>query len=74
MLTEFTFALSCEFFGDKEVLESVQKRAVAMVTYLPREMTYPEKLAALGLTTLQCTGGQDCVGGHDRDIPCVDRC
>ena len=53
MLTEFTFPLSWEFFRDKELLESVQKRAVAMVTSLPREMTYPEKLAALGLTTLE---------------------
>ena len=38
--------------GDKEVLESVQRRAVGMVSNL-RGSTYEEKLAELGMVTLE---------------------
>ena len=38
--------------GDKEILENVQRRAVAMVTNL-RGRTYGERLAELGMTSLE---------------------
>ena len=38
--------------SDRETLEKVQRRAVNMVTTLPTEMGYSEKLELLGLTTL----------------------
>ena len=38
--------------SDRETLEKVQRRAVNMVTTLPKEMGYSEKLELLGLTTL----------------------
>ena len=38
--------------GDKESLENVQRRAVAMVTNLRGE-TYGERLAEMGMTTLE---------------------
>ena len=38
--------------GDKEILENVQRRAVAMVTNL-RGRTYGERLAEMGMTTLE---------------------
>ena len=60
---------------DRELLEKVQRRTVAMVTTLPRGMSYAEKLKILGLTSLverrergdmiqmfRCLGGQDSVG------------
>ena len=37
---------------DRETLEKVQRRAVGMVTTLPRDMEYNEKLKILGLTYL----------------------
>ena len=61
--------------SDREVLEKVQRRAVGMVTTLPRDMGYEQKLKLLGLTTLverrergdmiqmfRSLGGQDSVG------------
>ena len=61
--------------SDREVLEKVQRRAVGMVTTLPRDMRYKVKLKLLGLTTLverrergdmiqmfRSIGGQDSVG------------
>ena len=41
--------------GDKEALESVQRRAVGMVSNL-RGRTYEERLAELGETTLETRG------------------
>ena len=38
--------------SDTDLLESVQRRAVKMVSTLNRSMTYEEKLVACGLTTL----------------------
>ena len=38
--------------GDKELLENVQKRAVAMVTNL-KSRNYKERLAELGMTSLE---------------------
>jgi ribonuclease P/MRP protein subunit RPP40 len=38
--------------GDNEILENVQRRAVAMVTNL-RGRTYGERLAEMGMTTLE---------------------
>ena len=38
--------------GDKDTLEKVQRRAVRMVTTLPHNMSYEDKLKLLGLTTL----------------------
>jgi hypothetical protein len=37
----------------KALLESVQRRAVNMVSTLPRTMTYEEKLVSCGLTSLE---------------------
>ena len=38
--------------GDKETLEKVQCRAVRMLTTLPHDMSYEDKLKLLGPTTL----------------------
>ena len=58
--------------SDRETLEKVQRRAVNMVTTLPTEMGYSEKLELLGLTTLverKVRGNIIqmfcCIGGHD---------
>ena len=61
--------------SDREVLEKVQRRAVGLVTTLPRNMTYEQKLKILGLTSLverrergdmiqmfRCMQGKDSVG------------
>ena len=61
--------------ADREALEKVQRRAVGMVTTLPKDMRYEEKLELLGLSTLEerrergdmiqmyrSLGGQDTVG------------
>ena len=57
--------------SDRETLEKVQRRAVNMVTTLPKEMVYSEKLEILGLTTLveRRVRGDiiqmfRCIGGH----------
>ena len=39
--------------ADREALEKVQRRAVGMVTTLPKDMRYEEKLELLGLSTLE---------------------
>ena len=68
-------AVSPWTLGNRETLEKVQRRAVGMVTTLPRDMEYNEKLKILGLTYLverrergdmiqmfRCIGGHDAVG------------
>ena len=60
---------------DRELVEKVQRHAVGMVTPLPRDISYAEKLNNLGLTSLverrerrnmiqmlRCLGGQDSAG------------